>query len=303
MLPSDCETIHHQNCIRAAVPYSCGTDIDLWCLLLQSSPILENLQYVLTNSMKTIWRMSAQNQHTCSTIVLVSNLIPCIPSLPLLLQPDFLNGNNLPLHLLNLAGKVNIIGPRPPSRSLILSHDWTWWLVFLGLLFPCLIGCTPRILKRRSYWIQAIDGSLLLGLRPCCPFVLSAPMNSGIHCCMVFPALQYIHLVSSYSTASALASFGIWSFFAANRSRTAFGMGQGLWRRSIVTGILLLHSSGTTSSITTIHLATELPAWVLLVSAQWGPWKQDWHLGHEVHQHSTPFLWIYWNKTAFFMPE
>jgi hypothetical protein len=151
-LPSDCEDHPSQNCIKGRkVPDNCQhPDIDLGMLTVGNpQQYLVNLQYVLTSSTKTTFEECQLKTSIAHPTICLGFQPDSMYLLPFLFTVDLmhLNGNNLPLHLLNLwYGKVNIIGPRPTFQ--VLNNEAMWiehgaLVASMAPFFPASFGRTP----------------------------------------------------------------------------------------------------------------------------------------------------------------
>ncbi|KAN0118507.1 hypothetical protein V8E52_005237 [Russula decolorans] len=143
---------------KQQVPDNCRhPDVDLETLTVgHPQQYLANLQHVLASPTKTTFEERQLTTGITRPTICLGFQPGSMYAPPLIFTVDLmhLNGNNLPLHLLNLwHGKVNIIGPRPAFQ--VLDNEAMW------MKHACNLGEGYAFLpEKEDHHHIPLDGSL-----------------------------------------------------------------------------------------------------------------------------------------------
>jgi hypothetical protein len=287
-LPYDCGDHPSRNCIKnCKVPDNCRhPDVDITTLTVgDPQEYLANLQLVLASPTKATFEerrlITGINRPSICLGFRPDSMYP--PPLIFTVDLMHLNGNNLPLHLLNLwRGKVNIIGPKPNFQVLDDEAVWTEHgklVASMGSFFPASFGRTPRNPKENiNTGYKAIKWINYFWILGPAVFRLVLPHELWIHFCKLVSGVRIIHQwkILALELQHAHGLFLRWV--------TEFEKSycdQDLHRIHVVPPCV--H--------TIIHLVAEtVRLGPLGVYAQWALENTIGNLGHEVHQHSNPFM-------------
>ena len=287
-LPSDCDDHPSQNCTEGCkVPDNCRhPDVNLETLTVgHPQQYLANLQHVLASPTKTTFEERRLNTGITRPSICLGFQPNSMYAPPLVFTVDLmhLNGNNLPLHLLNLwRGKVNIIGPRPAFQ--VLDNEAMWMehgalVASMAPFFPASFGRTPRNPKKKiNTGYKAIEWINYFWVLGPAVFRLVLPHEFWIHFCKIVSGSRIIH--QQKITAVELGhAHGLLLEWVKDFEKI-------YCNRDLHCIHLVLPCVHTT-----VHLATETARLGPLgIYAQWALENTIGNLGREVHQHSNPFM-------------
>jgi hypothetical protein len=287
-LPYDCDNHPLRNCINnCKVPDNCRhPDVDISTLTVGNpQQYLADLRLVLESRTKTAFDENRLKTGISRPTICLGFQPDSMYPPPLIFTVDLmhLNGNNLPMHLLNLwRGKVNIVGPKPNFD--VLSDEAIWsghgkLVASMASYFPTSFGRTPRNPKEKiNTGYKAIEWVNYFWILGPAIFRLVLPHEHWVHFCKLVSGIRIIHQrkihASDLQLAHGLLLQWVTEFEEIYCERD-------LHRIHLV--LPCVH--------TTIHLASETARLGPLgVYAQWALENMIGNLGREVHQHSNPFM-------------